>query len=119
MTQSTATLSISDIETLGRYRHLLRTADPHELERAHALAFDELTATRRRVIRERLADELPAYDLERLGEEPHQLARVAVRCELRRPGTMERAVGSAVERVAASVVGGVVADPLYDTWMRD
>lgn len=119
MSQTTASLTISDIETLGRYRHLLRTADPRELERAHAAAFDDLTATRRRVVRERLVDELPPYDLQRIGEEPTLLARVAVRCELKRPGTMERVLGRVVERVAASVVSSVPADPLFDTWMRD
>jgi hypothetical protein len=73
-----------------RYRHLLRTADPDELEFAHEDAFDQLSASDRRLVRERLGDELPLEREAELGESSLVLARELTRLELRRPGTAER-----------------------------
>jgi tRNA(Met) C34 N-acetyltransferase TmcA len=111
-----------DEEAVRRYHYLLRTADPDQLERAHAEAFDQLTASQRRLVLERLADELPPAERMRLSEDPQVLARAATRAELRRPGTLERVLGGqrgailtgVLGGVALAVAGAVAVDALFD-----
>src|SRR4051812_22044576 len=78
-----------DEQAIERYRYLLRTAPPDQIEQAHAEAFAQLTSDQRRQVLEQLsaAGERPQAD------DARSLARAATRAELRRPGTLERAFG--------------------------
>jgi hypothetical protein len=78
-----------DEQAIERYRYLLRTAPPDQIEQAHAEAFAQLTPEQRRQVLEQLsaAGERPRAD------DPRSLAQAATRAELRRPGILERAFG--------------------------
>jgi hypothetical protein len=85
-----------DERAIERYRYLLRTAPPETIEEAHAEAFAELTPEQRRIVLERLSQELPEHERTagvRYDEEPRSLARLATRAEMRQPGTLERSFG--------------------------
>ena len=77
-----------DAQAVERYRYLLRTAPPDQLEQAHLEAFERLTPEQRAMVGRDLAvaapEEAPASD------DPRDLARSATRAELRRPGTLEQ-----------------------------
>lgn len=77
-----------DQVAVDRYRYLLRTAPPDQLEQAHLEAFERLTPEQRQIVQRDLAaaspDEAPASD------DPRDLARSATRAELRQPGTLEQ-----------------------------
>ena len=135
----------ADEQAIERYRYLLRTAPPDQIEQAHAEAFAQLTPDQRRQVLEQLsaAGERP------LGEDPRALARAATRAELRRPGTLERAFGggfgggygpgygsgygpgyggpgfgsvvggSLLGTIGGLVIGTAVADALFDTGLGD
>lgn len=90
---------------IERYRYLLRTAPPEEIERAHAEAFAALTPEQRRKLIEGLASAAPQEELAAAGEDPDRLARVATRAEMREPGTMERVYGGMPAR--GGFVGGL------------
>jgi hypothetical protein len=77
-----------DEGAIARYRYLLRTAPPEAMERAHAEAFTHLTSDQRRQILASLGHDLPGTDWAR-SYDPHSLARVAIRAETHRPGTLE------------------------------
>jgi hypothetical protein len=104
----------ADEQAIARYRYMLRTAPPETVEQAHAEAFAQLTAEQRRRVLAELAKEAPEAErpvMERVGEDPAQLARVATRAEIRRPGTMERMFGAmpAAPGAAAGGLGGLFA----------
>jgi len=82
----------SDEQALARYRYLLRTAPPDQIEQAHVEAFAQLTADQRRQVLAQLAAAVPAGERPRT-DDPRSLARAATRAELRQPGTLERAFG--------------------------
>jgi hypothetical protein len=86
------TRSNDDI-AIERYRYLLRTAPPEEIERAHAEAFATLTPEQRRKVIEGLASAAPESEVAAAGDDPQRLARVATRAEIRAPGTLERVYG--------------------------
>jgi hypothetical protein len=137
-----------DEQAIERYRYLLRTAPPDQIEQAHAEAFAQLTPDQRRQVLEQLAavGETPRAD------DPRSLARAATRAEMRRPGTLERAFGgygpgygagygggygggygpghggpgfgsivggSLLGTIGGLVVGTAVADALFDTGLGD
>ncbi|MCW2577680.1 MAG: uncharacterized protein JWR66_3710 [Modestobacter sp.] len=81
-----------DERAVERYRYLLRTAPPDQVEAAHAEAFAKLTPDQRRQVLEQLAAATPASERPR-GDDPQTLARAATRAEIRQPGTLERAFG--------------------------
>ena len=81
-----------DERAVERYRYLLRTAPPDQVEAAHAEAFAKLTPEQRRQVLEQLAAATPASERPR-GDDPQTLARAATRAEIRQPGTLERAFG--------------------------
>ena len=76
-----------------RYRYLLRTAPPDQLERAHEEAFASLSPEQRRMVLETLQREVEPAESRGVTDDPADLARLATRTELRRPGTMEHAFG--------------------------
>ena len=84
---------LSDEQALERYRYLLRTAPPEQIEQAHAEAFAQLTPDPRQQVLTQLAAAVPAGERPRT-DDPQTLARVATRAEMRQPGTLERALGA-------------------------
>src|SRR3982751_6473764 len=83
---------LSDDQAIARYCYLLRTAPPEQIEQAHAEAFAQLTVDQRQQVLAQLAAAVPAGERPRT-DDPETLARVATRAEMRRPGTLERALG--------------------------
>jgi hypothetical protein len=78
---------------IERYRYLLQTAPPDTIERAHEEAFAQLTPAQRRIVLDGLARETEPAELRGVTDDPRDLARLATRTELRRPGTIERVFG--------------------------
>jgi hypothetical protein len=138
-----------DEQAVERYRYLLRTAPPDQVEAAHAEAFAKLTPEQRQQVLEQLAAATPPSERPR-ADDPQTLARAATRAEMRQPGTLERAFGgfgggggyrgggygrggfggggmgmgsmiggSLLGTVAGVVVGSAVADALFDTGLGD
>jgi hypothetical protein len=83
---------LSDEQAVARYRYLLRTASPEQIEQAHAEAFAQLTPDQRQQVLAQLAAVTPAGERPRT-DDPQTLARAATRAEMRQPGTLERALG--------------------------
>jgi hypothetical protein len=116
----------TDEQVLERYRYMLRTAPPEDIERAHEEAFAALTPEQRRAVLQQLGQEVPAGELPD-SDDPRSLARLATRAEIRRPGTMERAfspgamgagmpgLGSLfLYTLAGSFIGTAVAQSFFD-----
>ena len=115
-----------DERAVARYRYLLRTAPPEQLEAMHAEAFASLTPDQRQQLLRELATASP--DDAGTSSEPADLARAATRAEMRRPGTLESTfsrgsaggpgmgsmfAGSMMGTVAGVVVGSAVASMLF------
>ena len=83
---------LPDEQAVARYRYLLRTAPPEQIEQAHAEAFAQLTTDQRQQVLAQLAAAVPAAERPRT-DDAGTLARVATRAEMRQPGTLERALG--------------------------
>jgi hypothetical protein len=83
---------LTDDQAVARYRYLLRTAPPEQIEQAHAEAFAQLSTDQRQQVLTQLAAAVPAGERPRT-DDPQTLARVATRAEMRQPGTLERALG--------------------------
>ncbi|WP_222266585.1 hypothetical protein [Modestobacter marinus] len=79
----------ADEQAIERYRYLLRTAPPDQVEAAHAEAFAKLTPDQRRQVLEQLSSAVPPGERPR-GDDPQTLARAATRAEFRQPGFLER-----------------------------
>jgi len=127
--------STEDERAIARYRYLLRTAPPEDLERVHADAFAQLSPEQRQMVLQRLTEDLPESERPR-SDAPADLARSATRAELRRPGYLQGAfagggrgmgggmgggmgmggmiAGSMLGTIAGVVVGSMVADALFD-----
>ena len=82
----------TDQQAIERYRYLLRTAPPDQIEEAHAEAFAQLTPQQRQEVLVQLAAAVPSSERPR-SDDPRSLARAATRAEVRQPGTLERAFG--------------------------
>ena len=85
--------TMTDEQALERYRYMLATAPPEDIERAHEEAFARLTPEQRRQALQALAGHVPESELR--DDDPASLARAATRAEIRQPGTIERAWGRA------------------------
>lgn len=139
---------LPDEQAIARYRYLLRTAPPEQIEQAHAEAFAQLTTDQRQQVLAQLAAAVPAGERPRT-DDPQTLARVATRAEMRQPGTLERALGgygpgygpgygqgfgrggyggpgigsmiggSLLGTIGGLVIGTAVADALFDTGLGD
>jgi hypothetical protein len=114
----------ADAAAVERYRYLLHTAPPGDLERAHAEAFERLTPQQRAIVRRDLESWVPPAEAPR-SDDPQDLARVATRAEMRSPGTLERAFGggqapgmgaSFLQTFAAVFVATSMAQMLFGTW---
>lgn len=105
-----------DPDAVERYRYLLRTAAPEQIEQAHAEAFAQLTPAERQQVLAALArtEETPRDD------SPTSLARAATRLEVRRPGALDQLLGgygagrTVMASLAAGFVGSAVFDLLFD-----
>ncbi|HEX7346308.1 MAG TPA: hypothetical protein VF253_05925 [Candidatus Limnocylindrales bacterium] len=112
---------ITDEQALERYRYMLSTAPPEDIERAHEEAFARLTPDQRRQALQALAGVVPASEIR--GDDPASLARTATRAEIRQPGTIERVWGTGagpgmggwfLSTLAASFIGTAIAQSFFD-----
>ena len=111
---------MNDQQALERYRYMLRTAPPDDIERAHEEAFAQLTPEQRAAVLRELAGQVPPSEIG--GDDPKSLARAATRAEMRQPGTMERTFGGAVPglgsmfltTLAGAFVGSAIADAFFN-----
>ena len=117
-----ATAPPTDEQALARYRYMLATAPPDDIERAHEEAFAKLTPEQRQQALQALAQHVPEGEIR--GDDPASLARAATRAEIRQPGTIERAWGSGgagfglggwfMTTLAASFIGTAIAQSFFD-----
>jgi hypothetical protein len=115
--------STEDERAIARYRYLLRTAPPEDIERVHAEAFANLGPEQRQQVLSRMSEDLPASEQPRSAE-PADLARAATRAEMRQPGYLQRSfggggmgmggmfAGSMLGTIAGFVVGSAIADAM-------
>ena len=99
-----------DEQALARYRYMLKTAPPETIEQAHVEAFAKLTPQQRRMLLEELRTEMPDSERAYAAETPQELARMATRAEVRRPGTLEGLFNRMP--AAGPGFGGIVASSL-------
>ncbi|HEU4409470.1 MAG TPA: hypothetical protein VFS43_29700 [Polyangiaceae bacterium] len=132
---------LTEDQAIARYRYLLRTAPPEAIEKVHQEAFARLTPEQRSQVLRDLASRLPHYERDAFsyaGTDPHTLARLATRAEMREPGIMDRMLGrwgspsgmggmggmgggmslgtSLLGSFAAGFAGSLLANQLYDVF---
>jgi polysaccharide pyruvyl transferase WcaK-like protein len=71
----------ADEQAIARYRYMLQTAPPEELERAHTEAFARLTPEQRQMVLEQMSQTVPESERRHLSDDPQSLARAATRAE--------------------------------------
>jgi hypothetical protein len=111
---------LTDEQALERYRYMLQSAPPADIERAHEEAFARLTPDQRRQALQALAGVVPPSEIR--GDDPTSLARAATRAEVRQPGTIERVWGGGapgmgtwfLSTLAASFIGTAIAQSFFD-----
>ena len=112
---------MDDQQAIDRYRYLLRTAPPDDIERAHEEAFGQLSPEQRAEVLRQLSAQVPPGEI--TGDDPKSLARTATRAEMRAPGTMERTFGGSgvpglgsmfLSTLAGAFVGSAIADAVFD-----
>ena len=113
---------MDDQQAIERYRYMLKTAPPDDVERAHAEAFGRLTPDQRRMVLNELAGQVPPSEVPS-SDDPESLARLATRAEIRQPGTMERTFsrmpagpgfgGMFFATLAGAFVGTAIADSFF------
>jgi hypothetical protein len=117
-----------DEVAVERYRYMLRTAPPETIEQAHAEAFAKLTPQQRQRVLAEVGAGLPESERARTTE-PRDLARMATRAEMSRPGTMERTLGgfggpgmggmiagTLLASVAGAFIGTAIAGAFFDDY---
>ena len=113
---------MDDQRAIERYRYMLRTAPPDDIERAHAEAFGQLTAEQRATVLRELSRQVPASEAA-TSDDPQSLARMATRAEMRQPGTIERTFagvqgpglgGMFLSTLAGAFVGTAIAGAFFD-----
>jgi hypothetical protein len=98
-------LQNADEQALARYRYMLQTAPPEELEKAHEEAFARLTPEQRKLALQQMSQVVPESEARGLSDDPRTLARAATRAEMRQPGAMERMFGGA-NQIGGGLGGG-------------
>lgn len=83
----------ADEQAVARYRYMLQTAPPEDIERAHEEAFARLTPEQRQMVLQQLTQSVPEAEARGLSNDPRALARAATRAEVRQPGFIERTFG--------------------------
>jgi hypothetical protein len=119
---------MDDQQAIERYRYMLRTAPPDDIERAHAEAFSRLTPEQRQTVLRTLSEQLPPSEVPST-DDPNAMARMATRAELRDPGTMERTFsrvsagpglgGMFLSTLAGAFVGTAIASAFFDDQSAD
>ncbi|UXN32831.1 hypothetical protein [Glutamicibacter sp. M10] len=99
-------VSREDQAAIEKYKYMLRTAPPQDMERAHTEAFSRLTPQQRALLQSELSEQLPAAERP-VSDQPQDLARAATRAEVSRPGFMEKILGSGSGR--SRMAGGLAA----------
>ncbi len=106
-----------DERAIERYRYMLRTAPPDEIEQAHEEAFAQLTPDQRRRVLDGLSGHVPESELR--ADDPRSLARAATRAEMRDPGLLERTwtgpgLGSMfLSTMAGAFIGSAIAQQFF------
>ncbi len=83
----------ADEQALARYRYMLQTAPPEDIEAAHQEAFGRLTPEQRQMVLQQMSQIVPQNEAAHLSDNPRDLARAATRAEMRQPGAMQRMFG--------------------------
>ena len=113
---------MDDQKAIERYRYLVRTAPPDDIERAHAEAFAQLSPEQRATVLAELSRQVPASEAS-TSDDPQSLARMATRAEMRQPGTIERTFagvqgpglgGMFLSTLAGAFVGTAIAGAFFD-----
>ncbi len=113
---------MNDQQAIERYRYMLRTAPPDDVERAHQEAFERLTPEQRATVLSELSRQVPESEAA-TSDDPRSLARMATRAEMRQPGTMERTFGGMqgpglggmfLSTLAGAFVGSAIAHSFFD-----
>ncbi|MET1035369.1 MAG: hypothetical protein ABWX68_09055 [Arthrobacter sp.] len=100
--------SDADQAAIAKYRYMLRTAPPEDMERAHREAFERLTPQQRTLLQTELGEQLPPAERPR-SDRPEDLARAATRAEVSRPGFMEKVLGRSGSGGGRGKAGGLAA----------
>lgn len=98
---------------VARYRYLLRTAPPEQLEALHAEAFASLTTEQRQQLLRELSTAAPGEN--GTSSEPADLARAATRAEMRQPGTLQNTFSRGSFGGGGMGTGGMVAGSMMGT----
>jgi hypothetical protein len=113
---------MDDQRAIERYRYMLQTAPPDDIERAHAEAFAQLSPEQRATVLRELSRQVPDSEAA-TSDDPQSLARMATRAEMRQPGTIERTFagvqgpglgGMFLSTVAGAFVGTAIASAFFD-----
>lgn len=104
--------SSEDERAIARYKYLLRTAPPEDIERVHTEAFAKLSPEQRQMVLQRLNEDLPEGERPR-SDQPADLARSATRAEMSRPGYLQGAFGGG--RGGGMGMGGMIAGSMLGT----
>ena len=113
---------MDDQQAIERYRYMLRTAPPEDVERAHEEAFAQLSPEQRAAVLRQLAERVPPSEV--TGDDPRSLARTVTRAEMREPGTMERTFGGSgvpglgsmfLATLAGAFIGSSIASSFDDS----
>lgn len=118
-----------DEVAIERYKYMLKTAPPETIEQAHAEAFAKLTPEQRQQVLAEMSTAVPEAERAR-STDPHEMARMATRAEMRQPGMMERTLGgqrgpgmgsmiagTLLASVAGAFIGTAIADAFFDDEM--
>jgi hypothetical protein len=113
---------MDDQQAIERYRYMLRTAPPDDIERAHEEAFSRLTPEQRASVLAELSRDAPESEVP-ASDDPRSLARMATRAEMREPGSIERRFGQSqmpglggmfMSTLAGAFVGTAIAGAFFD-----
>src|ERR671917_389001 len=106
-----------DQRAIDRYRYMVSTAAPEDVEQAHEEAFSRLSPEQRRQVLEQLSRHVPPSEIR--GDDPKALARTATRAEMREPGVLERSwqgpglAGFFLSTLAGSFIGTAIAQSFF------
>jgi len=104
---STTGASSEDRAAIARYRYLLRTAPPEQIEEAHAQAFAQLTPSQRQQVLQEMTQTLPPSERPQ-SDDPRQMARAATRAEMQQPGYLQRTFGGRGYGMGGGMGGGMM-----------
>jgi hypothetical protein len=112
---------MDDQQAIERYRYMLRTAPPDDIERAHEQAFSSLTPEQRASVLAELSKDAPASEVPS-SDDPRSLARMATRAEMREPGSIERRFGQSqtpglggmfMSTLAGAFIGSAIGNAFF------